>query len=375
MRRPIDPLVPDNQFRRFVDDWAPRVLGLGIVLTLIVFGYLIYASISFGSSTAGNLTVDDVARLQNSLKIAGTWSIIALLILSLGMILMYAEEGSTGPLLLLFGAVIYWGIPMFIIMSQGGQDPGNKELFDQALGTIRQGTLAVVVPGLLMSVITVALNTGRRGTVGVRKDQMQYGKEVKEEPEVVNRFMGKCWQLPYCRKFIRVKCPIYLSRRCCWRERVGCMCEEKVISQALEGTVIIPKDPVAAAQYIPYNKKLTPAEKAERCRNCVIYNEHQRHKYRLLVPLVLLGTIGPVVYWHGQFTEWTGLLLMRLDSIFGRFSVASVGLVEAEPGSQTILEAFRTTPIAVQILLVSAVMLVLAYALRLIEYALFKWKI
>ncbi len=162
MRRPIDPLVPDNQFRRFVDDWAPRVLGLGIVLTLVVFGYLIYASISFGSSTAGNLTVEDVGRLQNSLNIAGTWSIVALLVLSLGMILMYADEGSTGPLLLLFGAVIYWGIPMFIIMSQGGQDPGNKELFDQALSTIRRGTLAVVVPGLLMSVISVALNTGSR---------------------------------------------------------------------------------------------------------------------------------------------------------------------------------------------------------------------
>src|SRR5205823_3893098 len=120
----------------------------------------------------------------------------------------------------------------------------------------------------------------------VKKDTLKYGKGIKEEQNIRNTFMGKCWQLPYCRKFVRERCLIYHSRRTCWKERVGCMCEEEVIRNAMENRTI-PKDAVAAAKYIPVNNRITMAQKRERCRQCVIFNEHLKHQYRLFLPVTV----------------------------------------------------------------------------------------
>src|SRR5262249_14119457 len=123
---------------------------------------------------------------------------------------------------------------------------------------------------------------------GARADQLKYGKGVKEEKDIRNVLLGRCWQLPYCRKFVRERCPIYHARRTCWKERVGCMCEESVIRNAMSGRVI-PADAVAAAKFIPQNHKLTMEQKKERCRQCVIYLEHQKHKYKLAMPAAIGG--------------------------------------------------------------------------------------
>ena len=39
---------------------------------------------------------------------------------------------------------------------------------------------------------------------------------------------------------------------------------------------------------IPHNPNIPMSVKRERCRNCVIYNEHQRMKYQFFAPLFVL---------------------------------------------------------------------------------------
>ena len=72
------------------------------------------------------------------------------------------------------------------------------------------------------------------------------------------------------------------------------MCEEDVIRGAMEGRVIS-KDALVAATMIPRNNKLTIAQKKERCKTCVIYNEHQKHKYRASV-WGILGARSVFIY-------------------------------------------------------------------------------
>jgi hypothetical protein len=356
---------------RFVGEWGPRLMWLGAFAALGAAGYLLYAALGLSSGSAGQFTQQDVERLQSALGTAGYVLIAGLVVLSVGVLLLYLEEGATGPFLLLLAALLYWGVPMFVLMTTRTGAGSSQALFDLALTKIRVSAIAVLTPAVLQIVYLLLSRARLRGTVGVRADQLKFGKGVKEEPEIVNRFLGKCWQLPYCRKFIRLRCPIYYSRRTCWRERVGCMCEEKVIRNAMEGTVRIPKDPQAAEQYIPYNKKLTAAEKAERCRACVIYNEHQRQKYRLMVPILLLLTVGPVVAWHDRCKVIVGDLLATVDGALSRFSIHAAG----SGHSETLLQSFQGSPTAVEILLVSLIVIVLAYLLRIVEYALFRLKI
>jgi hypothetical protein len=369
--KPDSFLPQDQPLRRFLDEWAPKAMWLGVFGVVITLAYLIWAAIQATSPAAGMWQPDDVARISSALGLAGKGFFVSALLVGVCVALQWFDEVSVGPLLLFLAALMFWGVPMFLMMGTEGHAVTSQVIFSLALSQIRLATVSFVGPGIVVIIYAAVTHTYTSGTVGVKRDQLEYGKDVKEEKEVVNKFLGKCWQLPYCRKFIRLRCPIYLSRKCCWRERVGCMCEETVIRGAMEGTVKIPKDPRAAAQYIPYNKTLTSHEKSDRCRNCIIYTEHQRQKYRLVAPFVIFGTVGPVVFWHDWFVERFGFLLDHVEQTAGRFSLATS---DASHGSAAI-EVFKTSSWAAEILIACTVLIVLAYLLRFVEYALFKLKI
>jgi hypothetical protein len=374
MVRPSGASTRDNPIKSFFDDWAPKLSWIGGGATFLCLAYLVWSAMTFSGSSSGNLPAADAVRLTNAITLAGKVLIAGIVLLCLGVGWQYMDEGTVGPIYLVGAAVLYWGIPLFINMNSSSGSIGQAGLLSLTLTQFRLGALAFVLPGILLLIYAIASSTHQRSTVGVKKDQLEYGKEVKEEPEVRNVFLGKCWQLPYCRKFIRVKCPIFLSKRCCWRERVGCMCEESVIRNAMEGTVQIPKDVVAAARYIPYNNKLPMADKRERCRNCVIYNEHQRQKYKLVAPIAIMLTIAPVVFMHDACRERVGDLLTYLDKFAVRFSLSTAVLHQPDAPASAI-EKFKQADAAVEILLVALAVIILAYLLRLVEYALFKLKI
>jgi hypothetical protein len=201
-----------------------------------------------------------------------------------------------------------------------------------------------------------------RAQQGWKVDQMRYGKGVKEEVDRHNVFMGKCWQLPFCRKFVRERCPIYHSRRTCWRELTGCMCEEEVIRGAMENKPI-PKDALMAATYIPRNMKLSVDQKRERCKSCVIYNEHQKHKYKLAMPVTLLSLAGIYVLFHGPLISGVSVLIGGLDKLVGR---VTLGQVDTKIDAPTTFQ---------ELLLVCIMVIVLAYAMKILEYLIFKLKV
>src|SRR5262249_18302282 len=64
-----------------------------------------------------------------------------------------------------------------------------------------------------------------------------YGKDVgaQQRPQALLGIFAACWQLPFCRDGIRTKCPIYHAKTKCWKELVGCMCEENIILLAMGG--------------------------------------------------------------------------------------------------------------------------------------------
>ncbi len=189
---------------------------------------------------------------------------------------------------------------------------------------------------------------------------MKYGKGVKEEPDKQNVFMGKCWQLPYCRKFVRERCPIYHARRTCWRELVGCMCEEDVIRGAMENRVIS-KDALSAANAIPRNNKLTIIQKRERCKTCVIYNEHQRHKYKAAVPGILCGAGFIYIIAHGPLISLTGGLIVQMGRLVGKLTYDKLGT--------------DTSPYFAEGLLVVLFIFGISYAMKLLEYLIFTLKV
>jgi hypothetical protein len=139
------------------------------------------------------------------------------------------------------------------------------------------------------------------------------------------------------------------------------MCEEEVIRGAMENKPI-PKDSLMAATYIPRNMKLTIDQKRDRCKSCVIYNEHQKHKYKAAMPLTLLGLAAIYFFFHGPLISAVGALMGGLDKLVGRVTLNQVHASDA--------------PTAFQELLLACIMvIVLAYAMKVLEYVIFKLKI
>jgi hypothetical protein len=223
------------------------------------------------------------------------------------------------------------------------------------------------LPVLALGAFLLAYELVSRARVGLKQgakaEQLKIGQGLKEEKDIKNVFMGKCWQLPYCRKFVRERCPIYHSKRTCWKERTGCMCEESVINNAMKG-VVIPKDVVAAAEFIPRNNKLTEKQKAERCGHCVIYNEHQKHKYKLALPVMVGGVLAVYALLREPLAQGV--------ASFMRVAERTVQEGTMTNNAQTMLD--RGIPFH-EIVLFALVIMVMAYGVKLLEYAIFRLKI
>jgi hypothetical protein len=308
----------------------------------------------------------DAAQIAANIDTFGTAAIIGAIAFSLGAAWTFWAEEILGAILLILAAALYFS-PVYLPMTGAPSTDALQPVYD----SIRD---CGIFPGILGIIALFSEGYSRlrlRFQEGSRADHLKIGKGVKEEKDIRNVFLGKCWQLPYCRKFVRERCPIFHAKRTCWSERVGCMCEESVIRNAMEGNVI-PADSVAASKYIPSNPKLTPGQKADRCRQCVIYNEHQKHKYQLMIGGAIVLTIGSYVGVRGPAGQTVKRVLVNADDAISQ-ATFSAEKVQTDASKGTSIEGGM---IPYHEILVAVMFLVaFAYAVRFIEYLIFKMKI
>lgn len=335
---------------------AKLLMWLGLGATLVGAGFLIYYVAIYSGSTTQLAGTDPKALIETFRKILTT----GLLAFFIGSAYLFWGEGWMEMVQIIVSVLFFLAptIGPLLLPTVGSSSSGVPMLALIAIRTAAMGA-GIVAVGVVLTDVFMKVQT--RLTQGTKADQLKYGKGIKEEVDRKNVFMGKCWQLPYCRKFVRERCPIYHARRSCWKERVGCMCEEEVIKGAMENRTI-PKDAVAAARYIPVNNKLTLIQKMERCKQCVIYNEHQKHKYRLGLPLTIIG-FGALcaLMWPFMMTAVTGMI-----------SGAEKTLNKLVVGNQINAQI----PLFLQqVILVSICLVILTYLLKLLEFFIFKLKL
>lgn len=327
---------------------------------LIIGAAVVIINLTGGANATGALAEQAIRNIELFGKIGMIGGIVA----AIGASWLWWGEETLGPLLLIVGGALYFSSYFLPSMLQ---IPPND-----VTGTGLQAVAMIGAPIGIIAILDILADVGGRMRIrareGARAEQLKFGKGMKEERDIRNVFLGKCWQLPYCRKFVRERCPIYHSRRTCWNERVGCMCEESVIQNAMEGKVI-PSDIVAAAKYIPKNAKLTPSQKAERCRQCVIYNEHQKHKYQLALPLSGLALVGLYILIRSPLHAAVQGMLEQADKMM----VKDTRLTGAGAKDVTGISS-GMIPYA-EIIMVAGFLILFAYTVRVLEYLFFKAKV
>ncbi len=409
----------DERLYQFLMDWVRRIMQLSIVAVAVLYAYILYGLLFGSVSQWTSLAPADQARIAGNVQGATLYLNIAIGALLLTSAVLYYDEQPTGYLMVMGAVLFYLGLPYLI----GQMMPEQIQEWARSRNTAALAILAQLkTAGLMMSVpgsILLVRDVVLQIIEGSRRKReqfsaMQYGGSVKEEAPVPGALIGmlaKCWQLPYCREAIRKFCPIYLSRRRCWRERVGCMCEERVIRHAMD--VLINKQEIvqdapkptaladdliqgldltkpaseheadrAAAPVlppvrmrpgevkIPHNPNLSMAAKKERCRNCVIYNEHQRLKYQAIAPLVVVGVPAAAYFNIGWIISTLHQLLHTVDELMARFSFA------ANPQDTGFAVSLTSTSVVAEYLIIGCIVVILTTAaLRWLEYFIFQLKI
>lgn len=346
-------------FHDFLTGAAKLLLYAGLALGLGSVGFLIYTAMMFSGGGAGNGA--SIPQALSNIELFQKLMISGLLAAGVGSTFLFWGEELLGAIQVILAALLYFA-PLILTSAAGVQSDNN--VVQGALGTIQTGGAIFGVLAIAVLLVDIGNRMKARVQQGSKADQLKYGKGIKEENDRQNVFMGKCWQLPFCRKFVRERCPIYHSKRTCWREQVGCMCEEQVIRDAMESKVI-PKDAVAAASFIPRNNKLTEGQKRERCKSCVIYNEHQKHKYKAALPALILFFALFYIAFRGMLLNATHGIIQTMNNLVGRLTLSGPGKGPAA----TVSEPFQ------ELLLICVLVILLAYALKLLEYLIFKLKI
>lgn len=365
-------------FFDIVDNVTALGLKVGGTLFVLILGYLIYGLLAkHGLLSASQLPRADYDRVVSNVIVAGKLLGITGAIVALCTAIRYCVEESLGYLMSLLGVLLYFGIPWLFscLLSKADQATsyavGPVVLALQLLGVI------FFAPGAVLILFDFWPRVRRAFAKPVKKDVTDGSFIVGAIPDEVQEpyqptLYAKCWQTPYCKKFVRGACPAYDKRKSCWRCKSGCMCDPKVIERALAGQSSEGRMFMRELQFrsgeVPTRKKVepTPAEKRARCRTCVIYDFHQKQKYKLISPFIVPAVVGLI--WK-LYPSLLAIIRSALE-LTERFVQRAAFLPQAQN------QAVSEIPEVVLVMFVVWLgVIAVSYALKLLEFCIFKVQI
>ncbi|HLJ55302.1 MAG TPA: hypothetical protein VKT77_09690 [Chthonomonadaceae bacterium] len=390
-------------FSESVREWAQKTFLLGMIPAVCLFAYLTYGL--FTGQLAGSLHTHE-ERLH-AIQVVNQLSLylnIALVVALISALFLFFESDSLGITLVILAGVLAYGIRFLLAFLNSGQTengPAAVALFNE----LRLAAMIIGAPGVLLvlrNIISRIVDARNRDDLA----SITYGKDVAkqhERPQALIGAFAACWQLPFCRDGIRVKCPIFLARTKCWKQRVGCMCEENIILMAMGGTERdrgkdMTAEPVPSGGFVPIgdlltqnaekqragittrigprgvriptNPHISDAAKRERCRNCVIYNEHQRQKYGFLSGPVTVA-VPALVFWnYNNLLTIFGGLMSHVDAL-----VAKISFSGHAANANEVTQSLSGNAVIETVLIVCMTLILMTWSQRLLEYVCFKIKI
>jgi hypothetical protein len=158
--------------------------------------------------------------------------------------------------------------------------------------------------------------------------------------------------------------------------KYGCYCEDEIVSTAAARMAGIPLPMAPDGRYnfanvpSPGRKKteLTPFQKRERCRHCVIYLDHQRQKYSLLMPFVIGGVGVAALMFSPLIRDLLRHGLAGVETIMAHFSWG-------DDNAGMSFRFGRPSPTVEWVLVGGLAIMALSKALEALEWAIFKAKI
>lgn len=402
INRPRVEFDSNNFLSDRVVDFLTKAFQVSLLPTIALTAWLMWGLFSGRLADVAGMSAADRTATLHTITLLSQGLNVSLLVTVVSAGLAYMEFEALGIIYLLLSAFLTFGLQYIFTALFGGESARlmHGEASSASLREIQMMSYIIAVPGILLTFKTLLgriFNRGQRDLANVK-----YGKEVArtERKAPLIGAMAKCWELPFCREGIRVRCPIFLAKTKCWKERVGCMCEENIILLSMGGNggndpdktqpltkesgfvpigdllsknaeekkAAIPTRVGPNGVRIPTNPHMSSAQKRMRCHNCVIFNEHQRQKYQFLSAPVTLFVPLMVIWQFDNLRTLIDQALVALDRLVGVVSLHAVS------GANLSKEIGNSLPIEV-IFIICLTLVAMTWAQRLLEYTMFKIKI
>mgnify|MGYP005837961445 CR=1 FL=1 len=343
-------------------------LKVGIPVSIAAAVYLLVAAFGRNIAELDSLPPADRDYFINGIQVATRALTIAGVAVVVSLIIRLFYEEALGQALALAGAVLYFGTPALFAMVVDTERLSGNALFAGIVSEFRLIGAICLMPGLALILRDAILRiwTG----ISVRRvTERRWGDEDERRRRHKPRAYGSCWDMPYCREFVRRVCPAWQARTPCWRLKLGCYCDERTILQAMAGYGTDNEHVRGIMHSLgldkPRQSTLSAAQKRARCRRCGIYAEHQRQKYRLVSPLVIPGVIALMYAFRERVSGWLYTALEHTD----RF----MRILSYKPEGTTY--TFEDGHILTMLAMVWLTIIVISYTLRALEYLLFELQV
>jgi hypothetical protein len=384
---------------------AGYVMTAAFIAAGLAAVYFFYNLFSGNLAQADGLPPADRARITGVINLAGQILLAGLAIGTLAAAFILVVEETTGYFIAVAAIAIGFGV-QFAYQTFGGTI--SSQAMRQVFGAFQNASYVPLGIGVILIVRDViARFISAMSSKDVDQTNLTFGSEAQAERKPLRTgIYAKCWEGPYCRDSIRVHCPIYVERRTCWKELRGCYCEEDIVIQAAQKAQGVPLQMAPDAKYNFANAptpapglsavggatpavgpvilsigrtgvvtdeenfgrrktELTITQKKQRCKSCILYNEHMREKYKILMPFVLGGGVLFCLVFSGVMRESVGMVFGGMERLAHQIAMSS------GPGPR-----FSRPPEPIEWAMVGAFsLMILSKMLQTLEWVCFKAKI
>lgn len=327
---------------------------------------------AFGGHLEGTskIAAADRADLMRIIPLALQALIYASIVVVASVCIRLHRDERTGQFLSFLGAVFCLGSPALFGKFAEAHRIAQSESYVSILDAFCRVGMICLLPGLILLLRDTILRIWMGVSVKRVLEKRWGDEEERQMKHKLAKFYGSCWDMAFCRDFVKKVCPAWQSRKPCWRVKVGCYCDENTILRAMTAGSKDNEHVRGIMQNLgldkPKETKLSSQIKRARCRRCGIYAEHQRQKYRLLSPMVfpLVGLF--LLAFYEQITGVVGMALAKTDKIMSILTYHSAQTANSFSDDGRIL-----TTLAV----IWLTMMVISYSLKFLEYLVFELQV
>lgn len=340
-------------------------LKVGVPIATVAAVYLLY--VVFGDTTRHMDKMSPADRQYLVVSVHNTglvleWASVAIV---LSLIVRFFFTESVGLPMTLGGALIYFGVGVLFGKSAGSLPADAQAIAAQAAAGLCRAGMIFLAPG-----VWLALRDGIiyiwRGVSATRVVERRIaGAAVKRTGRSLKP-LTPCWESGYCRDIIRDGCPAFLKKKSCWRLKMGCLCDERILLKAAAGKGLDNDSYRGIMKSLGLDKPIVSSVssriKRARCRRCNIYLDHQKQKYRLLAPLVF-PLVGFAVYrGYDTMSALVSLGVEKTDRFFSFMAISTTAAASTPESTVRIMTAMVAIWVSV---------LAVCYGLRALEYLMF----